>query len=242
MGQVGAEQGFAPRRTGRGVVSRLSTGHVVMLVAGLLGVVLTLSVLRSADDTRAVLVAADDVVPGTVIAADSVRTARIDADRAVMASLYGPEDLDALEGRVATASIAKGSLVTRDAVQSSDAGAAVRSMSFPIPRAHALGGALTSGDRVDILAVGQDGSDAGYVMAGVEVLAVDGGRGGPLGTPEDVTLTIAVEADGALRLAAALERGTVTLVRSTGAAPNDSPTDAPIDQSAAGGATESSGG
>ena len=147
------------------------------------------------------MVAADDVVPGTVIAADSVRTARIDADDAVMASLYGPEDLDALEGRVATASIAKGSLVTRDAVQSSDAGAAVRSMSFPIPRAHALGGALTSGDRVDILAVGQDGSDAGYVMTGVEVLAVDGGRGGPLGTPEDVTLTIAVEADGAVRLA-----------------------------------------
>ena len=98
VGQVGAEQGIPRRRAGRGVVSRLSTGHVVMIVAGLLGVVLTLSVLRSADDARAVLVAADDVVPGTVIEAGSVRTVRIDADDAVMASLYGPEDLDAIEG------------------------------------------------------------------------------------------------------------------------------------------------
>jgi hypothetical protein len=60
-------------------------------------------------------------------------------------------------------------------------------------------------------------------MTDVEVLAVDRGRGGPLGTPEDITLTIAVESDGAVRLASALERGTVTLVRSTGAAPIDAP-------------------
>jgi Flp pilus assembly protein CpaB len=204
-----------------------------MIVAGLLGVVLTLSVLRSADDARAVLVAADDLVPGTVIEAGSVRTARIDADDAVLSSLYAPDDLDALEGRVATASIAKGSLVTRDAVQSLDAGAAVRSMSFPIPRAHALGGAVDTGDRVDILAVGPDGADAGYVMTDVEVLAVDGGRGGPLGTTDDVTMTIAVESEGAVRLAAALERGTVTLVRSTGAAPNDASIDDVDDEGSA---------
>ena len=112
-------------------------------------------------------------------------------------------------------------------------------MSFPIPRAHALGGALDTGDRVDILAVGQDGADAGYVMTDVEVLAVDGGRGGPLGTTDDVTLTIAVDSDGAVRLAAALERGTVTLVRSTGAAPNEAPIDAASGPS---GRSESTGG
>ena len=119
---MGAEQGFAPRRTGRGVVSRLSTGHVVMLVAGLLGIVLTLSVLRSADDTRSGLGRRGRRRTGhgdrRRFRADGAHRCR---QRAVMASLYGPEDLDALEGRVATASIAKGSLVTRDAVQSSDA-------------------------------------------------------------------------------------------------------------------------
>ena len=69
---------------------------------------------------------------------------------------------------------------------------------------------------------------------------VDGGRAGfARATPEDVTLTIAVEADGVGGLPP-LERGTVTLVRSTGR-PNDPPTDAgqPV---TAGGSTESSGG
>ena len=47
-------------------------------------------------------------------------------------------------------------------------------MSFPFPQARALGGALDAGDRVDVLAVRQDGSDAGYVMTDVEVL--DGRR------------------------------------------------------------------
>jgi Flp pilus assembly protein CpaB len=197
----------------------MSTGHVVMIVAGLLGAVLTLSVLRSADDTRTVLVAANDIVPGTVFEADAVRTAQINASDDVLASLYAPDDLAALEGRVATASIASGALVTRDAVRAATEGKAVRSMSFPIPSAHAMGGALDTGDRVDILAVRTDGVDAGYVMTDVEVLAVDRGRGGPLGTPEDITLTVAVDSDGAVRIASALEQGTVTLVRSTGAAP-----------------------
>jgi Flp pilus assembly protein CpaB len=216
---LGAEQQVGPRRTSRGLVSRFSTGHVVMVVAGLLGAILTLSVLRSADDARPVLVAARDVVPGTMIDAGTLRTARVDASDQVLASLYAPEDLDDLEGRVATAPIAAGGLVTRDVVQRAEAGAAVRSMSFPIAAAHAMGGVLDTGDHVDILAVERDGADAGYVMTDVEVLAVDNGHGGPLGTPENITVTIAVDSDGAVRLASALERGTVTLVRSTGAAP-----------------------
>jgi Flp pilus assembly protein CpaB len=194
-----------------------------MIVAGLLGVVLTLSVLRAADEKRTVLVAAHDVVPGTVLARDAVRTARVDASDDVMASLYTPEELDALEGRVATSSIARGTLVTRAAVRARSAGEAARSMSFPIPRAHAMGGALDTGDRVDILSVATGSADAGYVMTDVEVLAVDGGRGGPLGAPEDVIVTIAVDSEGAVHLAAALERGTVTLVRATGAAPMRDP-------------------
>ena len=38
----------------RALTSRVSTGHVVMVVAGLLGALLTLSALRAADDTRPV--------------------------------------------------------------------------------------------------------------------------------------------------------------------------------------------
>ena len=118
-----------------------------------------------------------------------------------------------------TAPIDKGTLVTRGVVRAAQDGAATRSMSFPLAQARALGGALAAGDRVDVLAVQQDGSDAGYVMTDVEVLKVDGAGGGPLGAPDDLTMTIAVDADAAVRLATALETGTVTLVRSTGAPP-----------------------
>ncbi len=72
-------------------------------------------------------------------------------------------------------------------------------MSFPLPQARALGGALDAGDRVDVLAVQQGGSEAGYVMTDVEVLDVDGAGGGPLGAPDDFTMTIAVDADAAVR-------------------------------------------
>ena len=56
-------------------------------------------------------------------------------------------------------------------------------------------------------------------MSDVEVLDINGASGGPLGAPDELTVTLAVDADAAVRLAAALEGGTVTLVRSTGAAP-----------------------
>ncbi len=56
-------------------------------------------------------------------------------------------------------------------------------------------------------------------MTDVEVLDIDGASGGPLGAPDELTVTLAVDADAAVRLAAALDGGTVTLVRSTGAAP-----------------------
>ena len=216
---MGVVQGVMPQAARRTWTSRVSTGYVVMLLAGLLGVVLTLSVLRAADDRRPVLVAATDLVPGTVIDDASLRVAQIDAGDDVLATLFAPNDLDALRGQVAVAAVPAGALVTRDAVRAAEAGAATRAMSFPLPRARAVGGRIDAGDRVDVLAVERDGSRAGYVMADAEVLDVDGETGGPLGAPDELTITLAVDHDDAIGLAAALEAGTVTLVRATGAAP-----------------------
>jgi Flp pilus assembly protein CpaB len=224
----------APRAARRSWTTRLSTGHVVMIVAGLLGVVLTLGILRTGEQRQAVLVAADDLVPGTVIDRDAVRVEQISADRTVLASAFTAAQLDDLEGRVVSATISKGALLSRDSVQPSAAAGATRSMSFPLPKARALGGALDVGDRVDVVAVQHDGVGAGYVMTDVEVLAVDGARGGPLGTSDDVTVTLAVDADSAVRLAAALEGGTVTLVRSTGARAVTAPPEYPASATEAG--------
>ena len=61
--------------------------------------------LRSADDTRPVLVAAHDLAPGTVISDASVHVAQVHADASVLATLFGADQLAALRGRVVTATV-----------------------------------------------------------------------------------------------------------------------------------------
>ena len=57
------------------------------------------------------------------------------------------------------------------------------------------------------------------IFPDVEVLDFRSQETGPLQESDDASVTIAVEAGTAARIASALETGTVTLVRATGAAP-----------------------
>jgi Flp pilus assembly protein CpaB len=191
-----------------------------MILAGALGVLLTLSLLRSADHTRPVLVAAHDLAPGAVVDDASVRLARVHADASVLATLWLGEQLPVVRGQVVTAVVRRGQLLGRDVVARADARSSRRVMSFPIARARAVGGRLTAGDRVDVLAVDRDSRTARYVLGDAEVVAVEGRGGGALsGTSDDVTVTLVVDATTAPLLASALDAGTVALVRSTGAPP-----------------------
>lgn len=215
---MGTGQVTVASRTRREIRSRLSTGHVVMVLAGALGVLLTLSLLRSADNTRDVLVAARDLAPGSVIGDSSVHIAHVHADASVLATLIDAEQLPALRGRVVTSTLHQGELVARDSVSTVDAHASTRVMSFPIARARAVGGKLSTGDRVDVLAVDHDSGKAGYVLTDAEVVAVEGRSGGALsGASDDITLTLVVDPATAPVLASAIDAGTVMLVRSTGA-------------------------
>jgi Flp pilus assembly protein CpaB len=211
------ERGVRSRR--RAFTSRVSTGHVVMVLAGVLGALLTLNVLRAADDTTPVLVAATDLAPGSVIDTSSVRVARVHADADVLASLIPGSELEDVQGQVATGAAREGSMLSRDLLQPLDAGRAGRLMSFPITRARAVAGQLSSGDAVDVLAVERDTGRSGYVVTSVPVVSVSGSSSGPLDTDGDFIVTVSIEPAAATRLAAALEVATVTLVRSTGAAP-----------------------
>jgi Flp pilus assembly protein CpaB len=205
----------AHRRT---LTSRVSGGHVVMVVAGLLGALLTLSALRAADDTRPVLVAARDIVPGTVIDSRSLRPSSIHADAGVLATLFAVSEIDDLRGRVAVDRIPAGSLVTHDDVRESTAGGAPRAMSFPIAIARAVGGALVAGDRVDVLSVQRNTGRSKYVATDAAVLAFSNHGGGALQGSADANITLAVEPEVAAQIASALETGSITLVRATGAA------------------------
>ena len=205
-------------RTRRGVGSRVSTGHVVMVLAGALGVLLTLSVLRSADNTQPVLVAAHDLAPGTVISDATVHISRVHVDASVLATLFAADQVSALRGRIVTTTVHSGELIARGAVSSVDAQASTRVMSFSIARARAVGGKLGIGDRVDVVAVDHDLGTARYVLTNTELVAIEGRGGGALsGASDDVTITLVVDRDTAPKLAAAIEAGSVTLVRSTGA-------------------------
>lgn len=203
----------------RAFASRVSTGHVVMVLAGVLGVLFTLNLLRAADHTQPILAAARDIPPGTVIGSHSLRVVRVQVDDGVLATLFDGADLDVLRGRIAVERIGAGSLVPRDAVRAATAGAAPRAMSFPIPRSRAVGGSLVVGDRVDVLGVRRNSGESGYVATDVQVLAFSARGSGPLQGSDDASVTIAIDSDAAARIASALETGSVTLVRATGATP-----------------------
>jgi Flp pilus assembly protein CpaB len=202
----------------RVLTSRVSGGHVVMVVAGLLGALLTLSALRAADDTRPVVVAARDIVPGTVIDARWLRPSNIHADAGVLATLFDASEIDNLRGRIAVARIPAGSLLTHDDVRVTTAGEAPRAMSFPISIARAVGGALVAGDRVDVLSVQRNTGRSKYVATDAAVLAFSNHGGGALQGSDDANVTLAVDPDVAAQIASALETGSITLVRATGAA------------------------
>jgi Flp pilus assembly protein CpaB len=194
----------------------------MMLAAGLVGALATMTVLRSADDRVPVLIARDDLAPGTVVEADDFRVARVQADPSAMSRLVHADDLDALAGRVVTARIGEGRFVVRDDLELAADARARRSMSFPIERSRALDGQLVAGDRVDVVATSERRADADYVATDVEVLRVGGGGGSsPLGGTDTLTVTLAVDASNALDLATALHGGDLVLVRSTGAAAAD---------------------
>jgi Flp pilus assembly protein CpaB len=212
----------------------VSTGHVVMVLAGALGVLLTLSVLRAADDTRPMLAAAHDIPAGTVIDRHSLRVTAVHVDASVRATLFDGMTLDSMQGRVAVEHVSAGALLTRSSVRATADGVAPRAMSFPIPRSRAVGGALAVGDHVDVLSVRRTSGRSGYVSTDVQVLAFSSRGSGALQGSDDASVTIAIDSDGAARIASALEIGTITLVRATGAAPlhQDVPFDPGVDPGA----------
>jgi Flp pilus assembly protein CpaB len=191
-----------------------------MALAGALGVLLTLSVVRTADHTTAVLVATRDLEPGAVIDATSVRVARVRADARVLGTLFAGVSPAVLRGQVVTSAVGSGALITRAVVRDPSAHAASRVMSFPLPRARAVDGRLDAGDRVDVIAVDHTTGRGEYVVNDAEIAAVDTHRSGPLGGgSDDITVTLVVDPQRAPRLAAAVATRVVTLVRTTGAPP-----------------------
>lgn len=212
---IGAASGAARHRPRRGLTGRLSTGHLVMLLAGIATVLANYAVLRGAEERVEVLVADQALAAGTVLTPEHVATAEVGAGGTVPSRLVAGDRRDEVVGAVLTGPLQPGDPLRRSDLQPAAAPDGQRAMSVPVDAAHAVGGQLARGDRVDVLAT-FDGRSR-YLVTDAEVLAVPG-RGG-LDSLRGFSVTLAVDGDAALQLAEALRSGDVDVVRATGADP-----------------------
>jgi pilus assembly protein CpaB len=194
----------------RGPLGRLSNGHWVMLVAGVVAVVLNFAFLRSQQHMVTVAVAAADLQAGSLLDISQVAFTAIHAETSIENGLLSRTDLE--DGLVLARSVPAGALISKADILMGESG--VRAMSIPVDREHAVGGLLRRGDRVDVVA--SDSGTSRYVLVDAEVLSVSDASGA-LGS--DYSVTVALDGDSALRVAAALSNETLEVVRSTGAPP-----------------------
>ena len=195
---------------------RFSRGHLVMALAGLVGVVLSFAVLREREGETVVLVAAHEIRAGETITRSDFRTTRVTLTPDVLATVAQVRDRAGLDGRIAGSTIAEGELVTTRTLRRRAAPHGLRAMSIPIDPARAVGGRLAAGDRVDVLFAGQQA--VSIIVADAPVLAVDArGRGGIGESASPFTVTVGVTARQSQLVAAAVADGEISLARTTGA-------------------------
>jgi Flp pilus assembly protein CpaB len=207
-----------PERTHarRRLSGRLSRGHVMMIVAGVAGMVLSFAALREHPDHARVAVAAHEIRAGETVRPTDFRTEPVSMGPSLLATMVRAGEIRYVRGRIAGSTIAEGELVTRRALRPRAARAGLRAMSIPIDPARAVGGRLASGDRVDVLFAGERA--VSIIVADAEVLAVDArGRGGIGESSSPFTVTIAVTAHQSQLVAAAVADGNISLARTTGA-------------------------
>lgn len=205
----------SPRR--RRLRTRVPGTLVLAAVAGLAATIIYV-VEASGSSPSLVAVADRDIPAGEPLAVADLRFVELNGADAVVGILLGPGDVENLEGAVATRSIPTGGLVSRHDLSPEASAERHRAMSIPVDAEHAVGGALRPGDRVDVIDGGASPSPV-YVLADAEVLAVANPSTSGLGGTRQYSLTVSVDAESAVRVAAAIVRGKIEIVRSTGALP-----------------------
>lgn len=214
-----ARRARTPRRPRRRSLSeRITLNVVVGVIAALLAFVLAAALLADRREMSTVAVARDRIAAGTPLTPDLVVEEEVPADTEFVGTLL-PIDRVAAGGLVATRTIQAGEAIPLSA--SGDAGSVTpsRVMSIPLDPAQAANGAIEVGDQVDVIVTSPEG-EARYVLRSAPVVdrSADSSGGGLVGAGRSSELVISVEVDEAqaLDLAAAIEAGTITVVRSTG--------------------------
>ncbi|MCU1456496.1 MAG: hypothetical protein JWL73_588 [Actinomycetia bacterium] len=193
---------------------RPSSGHLVMIAAGLLGAVLTLVAFAAADHRVDIAVAAHDLHPGEVVDRASFRFERVQMGSQLLDRMVSPEAARSLRGSITRDALTAGDPVPRSSLLHAAARRGRRSLSIAVPKARAVGGNLTAGDRIDVF------DQTGIIATDVEVLDVrqPGGSAGLTGD-DAVSIIVAVDATQAAQLAREAKDDSLVVVLATGAAP-----------------------
>lgn len=154
--------------------------------------------------------------PGTVIGPDDLAVVALDLPPAQGAVAF--TDIDELRGAVARGTIGPDELIDRTDVALpavlGEAPPRYREVSFAVPRARALDGAFSVGDRVDVVASSK--TETTVVTAGATVIAVSGGRNDSLTGNGDLVITLAVgDGRAAIAVAHGGANGELSVLRAT---------------------------
>ena len=190
-------------------------GGVVLVAVSVVG---GLRLTRGPAAATRVYVAATDLDDGHTLAAGDLKVAEVRGDRNLIAGLARPGPGGPPMGRTLRVGIREGSALSVDAL---GAGAAAgREITIPVTPEHALGGDVRAGDRVDILATFDKGTDAARTLtvsrgATVHgVLRSDGLFGQHAGGI--TALTLDVEPDAAIAVAFAARNAELDVARAHG--------------------------
>lgn len=188
-----------------------------MVVAGLVTFVLVASVLQDRSETEQVWVVDADVAPGAAIEASDLVAVEVAADAPLLGPLLRVAD-GVPVGRVRNGVVAGEPLLASDLVPV-DESSVGRTFTIPIDTMVVDGLGLIRGDRVDVIGSFL-GGEMGYVVVDVEVVRLPGvSTSGAFAAAGSRTtwVTVSIDDAQALALSAAIDRGEVQLVRSTGA-------------------------
>ncbi|WP_370324894.1 RcpC/CpaB family pilus assembly protein [Euzebya sp.] len=188
----------------------LHGGWVLMVAAGLIAAVANYALLTGDDPTTAVVVVEVAAPAGTPVEDLAVAARPVPIDDPAANLLVVESQMASLAGTVTTARLEAGTMLRITDLRV-PAGEGRGAMSLPVDPARAAGGLIVPGDVVDVIA--GDDEEVDYVVTAVEVLDVrEPGSGvGQIGGSH--AITVSVDADQALALAAALRAGDIDVVR-----------------------------
>lgn len=196
--------------------SKLTLAHVLMVLAGLMTFILVSAVLNDRRETEQVLVATIPAPAGSEVSALGLETIDVPVNHplagqfATFGSVSGDERI-ARDVQAGQPILGNDLLAPQDRV-------GVRTYTVEIDEVIIRGLRLRANDRVDLIGIGENG-EVYYVVTDVLVssLSAPADGSGFVSNANSSFLTVEVTAEDALELSAALRRGDLDVLRSTGA-------------------------